>query len=100
MESNWRWNVYASGLTQWNYGPIGPYPGTFTKLARLNVPFYIGPFLIEAICQIAVGGFRFVFGCTLLEGTYPNGFFGPLDEPDVRFPAGYSVVPDHPAVAW
>jgi len=100
LESNWRWNVWRSGLTQWNYGPLGPYPGQFIRIARLIVPFYIGPFLIEAIHQLELNGDRFIEGTTLRGGTYPEGTFSlgvPVNTP---FPGGFDVVPDHPAVEW
>jgi len=64
------------------------------------VPFYIGPFLIEAIAQEQLGNLRTIYGTTLREGTYPEGAFPLAVAPNTPFPAYFNVVPDHPAVTW
>lgn len=86
MESNWRWNVYASG---WVHSP-------FTLVARLVTPL-AG---YNCIAMRPIGPFRFVsLGTSDMTGWVPS-----WTTPTTIFPKGfpyfYDVVPDQPAVDW
>lgn len=100
MESNWRWNVAASGLTTWALDPSGQFGQRWRFLARLTVPFYRLGFLIEAIAMLELADTTQIVECVLLEGAYPVFFFASGVAYGTHFPAGYNVVPDHPAVPW
>lgn len=69
-------------------------------IARLITPFYVFGYLIEAVCLIDNGTTTQILGCTLLEGTYPDGFLPLGVEDGTTFPGPFSVVPDHPVIPW
>lgn len=99
MESNWRFNCWASGWC----GTISP-PVLdrqwFKKVARLNppVPTVYGD--MTALGQLHTGsGDVPILGTDLGLG-YVFWIFQPFVPVGTPFPYGYSVVPDHPAVPW
>lgn len=100
MESNWRYNIWASGLTAWALDPSGQFGQKWRFLARLSVPFFHLGFLIEAVAMLDLGVATQIVLVVLLEGTYPVGYFNAGIAYDTPFPGGFNVIPDHPAVPW
>lgn len=86
MESNWRWNVYASGWQDSDIRLVARllFGGFFNTVAYTRPP--LSP-------RLALIGHSDASG--YVEQWFPAGF-----QPGVAFPFMFPVVPDSPAVPW
>lgn len=100
MESNWRYNVEASGMCWFEVGGGGYINRTFRYLAKLNTPLP-PPFSgYDAVALAVRPTSTQIVGVSLFIGDYPvpgDGIDIPFNTP---FPGGLDVVPDSPAIDW
>lgn len=100
MESNWRFWVWESGLTEWSTSfpgqPVFNWKYIAPLRTRLPPPFGF----IDAVAMQDRPTGSVIFGMVLLEGGYPE-LWGYLGDPNnTHFPGPYDVIPDYPPVSW
>lgn len=100
MESNWRFDVAASGLQPWEFANGGQLARMFRFIAKLNTPLPPPFGSYDAVALAVYPNNTQIVGVSLfLEDNPTPG--GGIDIPqNTPFPGGLDVVPDSPAVPW